>query len=56
MKKTLLLLLATVFVSSPALAVPGAFGYDLEADINRNNPSYSKNKTKTKNQRKQREN
>ena len=48
MKKTLLLLLATIFVSSPALAVPGAFGYDLEADINRNNPSYSKNKTKTK--------
>ncbi len=47
MKKTLLLLLATIFVSSPALAVPGAFGYDLEADINRNNPKYSKNKAKS---------
>lgn len=46
MKKTFLLLLTAIFVSSPVLAKPGIFGYDLEADINRNNPKYSKNKQK----------
>ena len=50
MKKTFLLLLATMFISSPVLAEPGLFGYDLEADINRNNPKYSKNKAKLKDQ------
>ena len=49
MKKTLLLLLSTIFISSPALAATGAFGYDLEADINRNNPNYHKNRNNHQN-------
>lgn len=43
MKKTILLLLATILITSPALAVTGPFGYDLEKDINRNNPKYNNN-------------